>query len=81
MAYPRNASHVLEQMFLLIYVWRNKRILIELQKEFHTLGHKIILQKLICLGFITLLIEWCEFNLSNKKAFVSVDDVFSEAGI
>ena len=36
-------------------------ILIDLQKEFHTLDHKILLEKIICLGFKAPVIKWFEF--------------------
>ena len=38
-------------------------ILIDLQKSFATLGHKIILEKMTCLGFKTPLIKWLESYL------------------
>ena len=55
--------------------------LIDLQKAFDTLDYKILLEKMICVGFKTQVIKLFESYLSNKKFFVSVDDVFSEAGI
>ena len=51
-------------------------ILIDLQKRCSTLGHKIILEKITCLGFKTTLIKWFESYLSNRNFFVS-EDVFA----
>ena len=56
-------------------------MLIDLQKAYNTLDHKIFLEKMTCLGFKTLVIKWFESYLSSKKIFVSVDDVFSEVGV
>ena len=55
-------------------------ILVDLQKMFDTLYHKIPLEKMIYLGFKTPIIKWLESYLSNRKFFVSVDDIFLEAG-
>ena len=55
--------------------------MIELQKTFDTPDHKVILDKMTCLGFKTPVIKWFESNLSNRKFLVSLDDVSSEAGI
>ena len=43
--------------------------------------NQIFLKKLICLDFKTSVIKWLEYNLSNRKAFLSVVDVFIEAEI
>ena len=56
-------------------------ILIDFQRTFDTLDHKVLLQKMTCFGFKAPVIEWFESDLSNRNFFVSVDDVFSETGI
>ena len=56
-------------------------ILIDFQRTFNTLDHKVLLQKMTCFGFKAPVIEWFESDLSNRNFFVSVDDVFSESGI
>lgn len=56
-------------------------ILIQLQKAFDTLEHKIFLKKMTYLGFKTSIIKWFESYLRNRKFFVSVDDFFSKTGI
>ena len=56
-------------------------ILIDFQRTFDTLDHKVLLQKMTCFGFKAPVIEWFESDLSNRNFFVSVDDVFSESGI
>ena len=53
-------------------------ILIELQKAFDTLEHKIFLKKMTYLGFKTSIIKWFESYLQSKKYCVPVDDSFSE---
>ena len=42
---------------------------------------QIFLEKMTCLDFKTPVIKWFESNKSNRKFFVSVDGVFSEAGM
>ena len=56
-------------------------ILIDLYKAFDRLYHKLLLEKMTMLGFKTPGIKWFESYLSKRRFFVSVDDVFSEAGI
>ena len=56
-------------------------ILIDLWKTLATLDHKILLETMTYLGFKKPVIKWFKPYLSSKKFFVSVDDVFSEAGI
>ena len=51
-------------------------ILIDLQKAFNTLDHKVLLKKMTYLGFKTSLIKWFESYLSSKIFFISVDDIF-----
>ena len=54
-------------------------ILIDLQKAFDTVDHKILLNKMTCFWFKTSVIKWFGYYLSNRTFFVSVDDVFLEA--
>ena len=56
-------------------------ILIDLQKAFDTLDHKILLEKMTYLSFKTPVIKWFESYLSNIKLFVSEDNFVSETGI
>ena len=55
--------------------------LIDLQKVLDTLDHKILIKKMTYLGFKTSAVTWFEFYLSSRKFCVSVDSIFSEAGI
>lgn len=43
--------------------------------------NQIFLKKMICLDFKISVIKWLEYNLSNRKAFLSVVDVFIEVEI
>ena len=55
-------------------------ILIDLQKAFHTLDHKILSDKMRCIGFSDYAIKWFHSYLTNRAIFVSLGTVFSEAG-
>ena len=55
-------------------------ILIDLQKAFDTLDHKILLDKMKCIGFSDKTIQWYHSYLTNRAIFVSSGTVFSEAG-
>ena len=55
-------------------------ILIDLQKAFDTLDHKILLDKMKCIGFSDKKIKWFHSYLTNRTIFVSLGTVFSEAG-
>ena len=55
--------------------------LIDLQKAFDTIGHKILLGKMKCIGFSDKTIKWFHSYLTNRVTFVSLGTVFSEAGI
>ena len=48
---------------------------------FDILDHKILVEKETYLGLKTPVIKWFESDLSNRKFFVSVDNIFSEARI
>ena len=56
-------------------------ILIDLQKAFGTLDHDVLLKKMECIGFKKPVIKWFKFYLSNRKCFVSIEQVFSEEGL
>ena len=55
-------------------------ISMDLQKAFNTLDHKILVEKMACLGFKTSVIKWFGSYLSSRKLFVSVDGIFSKTG-
>ena len=55
-------------------------ILIDLQKAFDTLDHKILLDKMKCIGFLDKTIIWFHSHLTNSAIFVSLGTVFSQAG-
>ena len=55
-------------------------ILIDLQKAFDTLDHKILLDKMKCIGFSDKTIKWFHSYLTNRAFFVSLGTVFSEVG-
>ena len=55
-------------------------ILVDLQKAFDTLDHGVRLEKMKYFGFRVSIIKWFESYLSNRKFFVCIDNVFSEAG-
>ena len=56
-------------------------IVIDLQKAFDTLDHTILLQKMECTGFKDSVIKWFQSYYSNKKFFVTLENVFSDAGL
>ena len=56
-------------------------ILVDLQKGFDTLDHTILLQKMECIGFKVSVIKWFQSYLLNKKFFVTLENVFSDAGL
>ena len=55
-------------------------ILVDLQKAFDTLDHSVLLQKMGCIGFKESLFKWFQSYLSNRKFFVTLENVFSDAG-
>ena len=55
-------------------------ILIDLQKAFDTIDHKLLLKKMIFLGFSQKTIKWFECYLSNRTFIVNVNDKFSKLG-
>ena len=55
-------------------------ILIDLQKAFETLDHKILLDKMKYIGFLDKTIKCFHSYLTNRAFFVSLGTVSSEAG-
>ena len=55
-------------------------ILIDLQKAFDTIDHKILINKLEFLGFSKNVIIWFKSHLSNRKFKVNLNKTFSEPG-
>ena len=55
-------------------------ILIDLQKALDTLDHKILLGKMLYIGFSDKTIKWFHSYLTNRTSFVSLGTVFSETG-
>ena len=55
-------------------------ILIDLQKAFDTIDHKILLQKMKYLGFSDETIKWFESYLANRIFKVNVGDEYSSPG-
>ena len=49
--------------------------LIDLQKAFHSVDYKV-LKKRTCIGFKISVIKWFMSYLSNRKFFISVDNIF-----
>ena len=54
-------------------------ILIDLENAFDTLDHKILLNKMKCIGFSDKTIKWFHSYLTNRPIFVSLGTVFLEA--
>ena len=55
-------------------------ILIDLQKAFDTIDHKILTEKMSCLGFAESTIRWCKSYLTNRCFIVNVGNDFSSPG-
>ena len=49
-------------------------ILIDLQKVFDTINHKILFQKLKHIGLSPTAIEWVKFYLTNRSTFVEIEN-------
>ena len=56
-------------------------ILVDLQKVFDTLDRTIPKKKKEYIGFKESFIKWFQSYLSNRKFFVSLENVFSDAGL
>ena len=52
-------------------------MLIDLQKAFDTLDHKILLRKMKCIGFSNKTTTWFHSYLTSRAFFVSLDNMFS----
>ena len=55
-------------------------ILIDLQKAFDTIDHKILTEKMSCLGFAESTIRWHKSYLTNRCFIVNVGNDFSSPG-
>ena len=55
-------------------------ILIDLQRAFYFLDHKILLNKMKCIGFLDQTIKWFHSYFTNRAFFVSLGTIFSEGG-
>ena len=55
-------------------------ILVDLQKAFDSLDHRVLIEKMKYFDLRTSVIKWFESYLSNRKFLVCIDSVFSEAG-
>ena len=55
-------------------------ILIDLQRAFYFLDHKILLNKMKCIGFSDQTIKWFHSYLTNRAFFVSLGTIFLEGG-
>ena len=56
-------------------------ILIDLQKAFDTIDHKILLDKMFFVGFSEQTIKWFNSYLSERQFKVNLNGTFSEPGI
>ena len=61
--------------------FHTEMILVDLQKAFDTLDHTVLLQKMECIGFKESVIKWFQSYLSNRNFFVTLENVFSDAGL
>ena len=55
-------------------------ILIDIQKAFDTIDHKIILKKMGCIGFSEKVISWFESYLPGRTFKVNIDKMLSDPG-
>ena len=55
-------------------------ILIDIQKAFDTIDHKIILKKMGCIGFSEKVISWFESYLPGRTFKVNIDKKLSNPG-
>ena len=56
-------------------------ILADLQKAFDTIDHNVLLQIMEWISFKESVIKWFQSYLSNRKFFVTLENVFSDAGL
>ena len=52
-------------------------ILIDFQKDFDTIDHDKLLQKLYAIGFSNHIVNWFQFYLSNRSFLVNLENNFS----
>ena len=55
-------------------------ILIDLQNAFDTIDHKVLLDKLVYIGFSDYAISWFKSYLLNRSFIVNVDNDYSDPG-
>ena len=55
-------------------------ILIDLQKPFDTIDHKVLLDKLVYMGFSDNAISWFRSYLSNRSFIVYVENDYLDPG-
>ena len=53
-------------------------ILIDLQKAFDSIDHKILIEKMKCMGFSNDVIKWFESYLSKRMFSVHIEKSFSD---
>ena len=56
-------------------------ILVDLQKVFDTLDQTALSQKVECIGIKKSVIKRFQLYLSNRKFFMTLENVFSDAGL
>ena len=56
-------------------------ILIDLQKAFDTIDHKILIEKMKCMGFSNDVIKWFESYLSKRMFSIHVEKSFSDKSL
>ena len=55
--------------------------LIDLQKAFDTIDHKILIEKMKCMGFSNDVTNWFECYLSKRMFSVHVENSFSDKAL
>ena len=55
-------------------------ILVDFQKEFDTLDHGVLLEKMKRFSFWESVIKWFESYLSNRTFLVCIDNIFLRLG-
>ena len=53
-------------------------ILIDLQKAFNTIDHKILIEKMKCMGFSNGVVKWFECYLSKRMFSVHIENSFPD---
>ena len=62
-------------------VFPTRMIQVDLKKAFDTLDYTVLLQKMQCISFKESVTKCFQSYLSNKKFFVALENVFSDAGL